>query len=111
MDEAGDVWFCVEEAYKDDAEISVYPRLDGIEYPDGYEKLGHPALILAGKARIGGELLWDVPENSKPRWIVSNKSGRYGIRDDIKAQHIDNIAKKFKTLGVELKPHYIKKRN
>lgn len=111
MDEEGQIWFCVEEAFKDDAEISVYPRLDGVKYPDGYEKLGHPSLILAAKARIGGELIWDIPEDSEPRWMITNKSGRYGIREDIFPQHIDNIAKKFEDLGVKLKPHHIIKRN
>lgn len=111
MDEDGQIWFCVEEAFKDDAEISVYPRLDGVEYPEGYEKLGHPALILAQKARIAGELIWDVPESEDPRWMITNKSGRYGIRDDISPQHVDNVAKLFGDLGVALKPHHIVKRN
>lgn len=111
MDEEGALWFCVEEAFKDNAETTVYPRLDGVTYPDGYEKLGHPSLISAAKARIGGELIWDTPEDCDPKWIVSNKSGRYGIREDITARHLDNIVKKFDEFGVSLEPYYIRKAN
>lgn len=108
ISDAGDLWFCIEEMYKADSENTVFPRLDGVEYPLGYEKLGHPSMVGAGEARIAGELLWDAFARSNGCWVLSNKSGRYGIREDITPQHLENAAKKFRDLGISLDSHYIR---
>ena len=109
IDEMGECWFCIEEMYKGNASNTVFPRLNEIDYPKGYEKLGHPSLISADKARIGGEIIWTKGGDSKPpRWLLSNKSGRYGIREDIKKKNLLNACCLFKSCGFLLEPYFIK---
>lgn len=108
IDEGGNCWFCIEEMYKADARNTVFPRLNEIEYPKGYEKLGHPSLISAGRARIGGEILLVREADSEAyHWTISNKSGRYGIRDDISAENLQNASDLFASFDVVLKPYFI----
>jgi hypothetical protein len=108
IDNGGAVWFCLEEMYKDNSETKMLPRLNSVDYPKGYEKLGHPALIGGRRARIAGEITWSPGgRNSKPRWIISNKSGRYGIRPDIAASHLRAANDLFASYGLEFDVHYI----
>jgi len=107
IDEAGDCWYCIEEMYKSDSEISVFPRLDEVDYPKGYEKLGHPSLIGAGKARIAGEIIWSGETCKEGKWLISNKSGRYGIRADITEENLINAKGLFESYGVKLDHYFI----
>jgi hypothetical protein len=107
IDEAGDCWYCIEEMYKSDSEISVFPRLDEVDYPKGYEKLGHPSLISAKRARIAGEIIWSGLSLSEGKWLISNKSGRYGIRPDITEEHLISAKELFQSHGVEVDHYYI----
>ena len=108
IDEEGNCWFCIEEMYKADAQNTVFPRLNEIEYPSGYEKLGHPSLISAGKARIGGEILLTQHDDGETHyWTISNKSGRYGIREDISSDNLQNVTDLFSNFGVNLTPYFI----
>ena len=107
IDESGDCWYCIEEMYKSDSAVSVFPRLDEIDYPKGYEKLGHPSLIAAGKARNAGEINWSGTSSSNGKWVISNKSGRYGIRADIKEENLINVKEMFGNFGIELDHYYI----
>lgn len=109
IDEGGNCWFCIEEMFKADARNTVFPRLNEIEYPNGYEKLGHPSLISAGKARIGGEILLAKDADAATYyWTISNKSGRYGIREDISAGNLQSARDLFASFGVILTPYFIK---
>lgn len=107
IDEAGDCWYCIEEMYKSDSEISVFPRLDEVDYPKGFEKLGHPSLIGASKARIAGEIIWSGHNCSEGKWLISNKSGRYGIRPEILENHLLSAKDLFGGFGIELDHYYI----
>lgn len=108
IDEAGDCWFCVEEMYKADAGNKVFPRLNEIDYPKGYEKLGHPSLIEAQDARIGGEIAWsNGARGGSAGWLLSNKSGRYGIRRDIKEDNLVNACILFQSYGIPVQPYFI----
>lgn len=108
IDESGSCWFCIEEMYKADSNNTVFPRLNEIDYPKGYEKLGHPSLVSAKKARIGGEIVWSSgADGHGPRWRLSNKSGRYGIRADISRDNLNNACELFEKLGVSLDPYFI----
>lgn len=101
------VWFCIEEMYKEDSGSKILPRIDNVEYPRGYEKLGHPALVLADKARIGGEIKRTSGLKTPSRWYISNKSGRYGIRPDIKLEHLEAANTVFGSYGITFDVHFI----
>jgi hypothetical protein len=107
VDVSGAIWFCVEEVYKEDSGTKILPRIDNVVYPKGYEKLGHPALVLAKKARIGGEIRWSGKSQASRRWIISNKSGRYGIRPDIKRNHLEAANSVFQSFGINFEIYYI----
>lgn len=107
IDESEDCYFCIEEMYKSDSEITVFPRLDGVGYPQGFEKLGHPSLVGAEKARIAGEIIWSGGAGNAGSWVISNKSGRYGIRPDISEQNLINAKALFGSFGIELDHYFI----
>lgn len=67
----------------------------------GRPKRGHPALVAGGAARIGGELLYDVSA-AEPRWVLSNRSGRYGLVEDRSERHLRNVAAILVECGVEV---------
>jgi len=60
-------------------------------------RLGHPSLTDNLAARIGGEIEWD---RKLMKWVISNKSGRYGYGKDRKEIHLINVQNKFKEMGI-----------
>jgi hypothetical protein len=66
--------------------------------PD-YIRLGHPALVSAQAARIGGEIFCQLNEDP-PQWYISNRSGRYGIGLNRTEQQLQNVAEEFDKVGI-----------
>lgn len=67
----------------------------------GRAKRGHPALVAGEAARIGGELRYDVSA-LEPKWVLSNRSGRYGLIEDRFERHLRNVAAILAECGVKV---------
>ena len=106
VDEAGKIWLAFEEAFDENDEMFRFvlnrETLSGSmhDLPKPLAKLGHPSLVGGGKARIGGELIFD-PDATPPIWYLNNKSGRYGLRADRTVAHLRNVQKLFREHGLE----------
>jgi hypothetical protein len=104
-DDVGQIWVAIEELVsKLDSGYRV-PLLRQLDIPDGFLKLGHPSLLPRIAGRIGGELMFD--DESDPKWVLTNKSGRYGINRGRTLQELDKAAEIFKSLGIAVGTHHI----
>ncbi|MGE6697145.1 hypothetical protein ACQKH5_05585 [Hyphomonas sp. NPDC076900] len=104
MDEAGKIVVAVEELAIEEPEgvYSGYPRRRGLRHPSEEKKLGHPTLLNEGSARIAGELAFDEVENNVVTWVINANSGRYCRQKPPEKQQLDNVAARFRELGVSL---------
>ncbi|GEM_PF-6456954 len=107
VDEAGDIWFAIEELIVDGRPTG-HPRhislLKQLGKAQEVDKLGHPSLIFCKKGRIGGEIYFDTGV-SPPEWVINPYSGRYGIHPTRELQHLRNAANRFSgLLGIDFKP-------
>jgi hypothetical protein len=105
MDEHGDIYFAVEEVLDGRGRL-MFPLPDSLDTPVGKVKLGHPSLIKCAKARIAGEINFDMNAAS-PGWVISNKSGRYGLRKTTTRAHLDNVVDVFSKYNITLAPYFI----
>jgi hypothetical protein len=100
VDEPGELWFSSEEIIQDDGElIGILPKKVSAR-PKIFTKLGHPSLLTGDDrfARIGGELVYDPDEGVD--WCITNSSGRYGLRQHQRPEHLDAVAVKFARHGL-----------
>lgn len=105
MDECGDIYFAVEEVVDSRGNL-MFPLPFQLDIPSGKSKLGHPALVRGANARIAGEIYFDM--NASPAaWIISNKSGRYGLRKTTTSSHLENIAKIFESYAIPMGIEFI----
>lgn len=82
LDEIGEIRLAIEEQVSEAGRHSILLR--DISGSFSHAKLGHPSLLEHGSerlARCGGEITWDGRLKGKPNWVISNRSGRYGMRD------------------------------
>ncbi|WP_318911577.1 hypothetical protein [Shinella zoogloeoides] len=82
LDRDAQIWLAVEEQVTDGGRGTILLR--GIDPAFGYTKLGHPSLLEPGPekiARLGGEITWDGRLTGRPNWVISNRSGRFGLLD------------------------------
>lgn len=105
VDRDGEVRFAVEELVHDGRGTG-RPKHQTLPLTTTSPKLGHPALIDAERARIGGEIYLDWRVDPA-RWIINNKSGRYGRHSSRKREHLANVARKFKAHGIELDLEFV----
>jgi hypothetical protein len=101
IDESGNIIIALEEVYISSDRDFLHPRFKGQDLSDMQARLGHPALVGGKAARIGGELIFD-PGATPPTWVLTNESGRYGLRSGRTRQHLENAAAAFRALGIEL---------
>lgn len=104
VDEAGDLWFSLEEVVdQSGATIGIFPKAIQAR-PLNLRKLGHPALIADPfrHARIGGEIVFDPddPDGSGRNFCLTNASGRYGLRSGQRREHLQSVAGKFEENGL-----------
>lgn len=78
-DADGNMIFSVEELFHRDDVTRRVPNNLELQYAEQWQKLGHPSLVGAMPARIAGEMFFD-PEEAGGTWVLSNKSGRYGLQ-------------------------------
>ncbi len=105
MDKEGDIYFSVEEVV-DSRGCLMFPLPESLDLPIGKMKLGHPSLIDCKSARIAGEIMFDMYADS-PTWVLSNKSGRYGLRVATTAVHLKNVIGIFAQHSIVLTPFFI----
>ncbi|WP_050999893.1 hypothetical protein [Sinorhizobium fredii] len=105
VDEPGEVWFSSEEIIQDDGElIGILPKKISAR-PKEFIKLGHPSLLTGNRfARLGGELVYDPVDGVD--WCITNSSGRYGLREHQKAEHLEAVAGKFAQHGLHCWTHF-----
>jgi hypothetical protein len=115
VDESGLLRYSIEEAVDDNApgrdSGRPYKRLE-IPYLKGFlrtdKKLGHPALVDCGGARIAGQIMFQ-PEDETGRaahWTIDARSGRYGRTVNSarrESRHVDNVISMFGRYKIELK--------
>ena len=66
-------------------------------------RMGHPAMINGGRARIAGELRHIDGRG----WVLNNISGRYSMgRPELNRQHLANVAAIFEQAGVRVQLDY-----
>lgn len=65
-------------------------------------RLGHPALVSADPARVGGEIYYDNGE-----WIINNRSGRYGLNLGRQKKHLDHVALSFEAVGIKVEVDFL----
>jgi hypothetical protein len=72
-------------------------------------KLGHPTLLNEGQtsARIGGEIEFDPQWEQGRDWVLTNKSGRYGLRTGQKEAHLMEVKALFEQLDIHLGLRFI----
>lgn len=107
VDEAGAIVFALEEVVSVDTGSVQYPRFRKLRVNDPYGKLGHPALVGSPfRARIGGELFYD-PGPGFACWVLTNRSGRYGINLGRTPRQLENVATVFQAHGIQARPYFI----
>jgi hypothetical protein len=104
VNEIGDIIIAYEEMFPTAGSYRA-PRQRECPVPAGGRRLGHPALVNGGPGRIGGELLFD---DGNRRWVLMNKSGRYGVGPDRSEQHLRNVARRFEESGMQIAVHYLR---
>ena len=110
VDKNDEIWFAIEEIIDPKTLEFVMPRLRNTNRPDGLQRLGHPALIGAREGRIGGEILFDV--RGKPaRWVISNASGRYGLKPGRQPEQLSAAKQEFLRYGIDLMEFFIARRS
>jgi hypothetical protein len=71
-----------------------------------FTKIGHPALVACMPARIGGEIYLDIGY-SPPRWVITNKSGRYGVNVGRTEAHLTAVVAMLDRFGLTMNPVFI----
>jgi hypothetical protein len=75
--------------------------------PSKYQKQGHPTLIggLANpQGRISGEVYYSKQRNTI---TIQNDHGRFGQRDDLTPEHLENVVRRFHQAGVSVQSQWI----
>lgn len=106
VDEAGDLYFAVEEVLDTKNGMKQRPRARGITLNEAVKPLGHPLLISLGKGRIGGEIYVDGDQFGEFVLVINNRSGRYGRDHSRMSRHLDNVAQLFGSFGVRMIPDF-----
>ena len=109
VDSKGQIIVAIEEAalprHSQRSKLFPLPKVLHEEYrtqnPPLYSKLGHPALVGAQPARIGGEIRCDFGRKP-PGWYITNGSGRYGVNLGRTPQQLINVAAEFAKYGISL---------
>jgi hypothetical protein len=101
IDHTGNLRIALEEAYfGGDDRIPLVNDLKPMLQRSGWNKLGHPALLVDEKlGRIAGEATF-LPEDSA--WEINNLSGRYGLGLDRTATHLENVASILRAYGLKI---------
>ncbi|EUB97264.1 hypothetical protein PMI07_000840 [Rhizobium sp. CF080] len=101
IDKPGDVWTAIEEVIDAETGAYLYPLSRSQSSKPGHVRLGHPSLVIARNkhARIGGEIKYSAAAN---KWIISNRSGRYGTRPNQTQAHLAAAASRFMEFDIEL---------
>jgi len=113
IDRHGDLLIALEEALSDfdqnNPEVAKkYPLPRFLPWRAlGIPRLGHPALVLGGEGRIGGELDYKS-EPGGGKWYLSNKSGRFGIGSDRSQEHLEHVAKIFRRHGIDVTTYFLR---
>lgn len=101
VSENGEIHFSFEEVVNPKNGSFLYIRQRADKSPPYGNKLGHPALVGAKPARIGGEIYYDEDLEG---WMITNQSGRYGYNRPHTYDLLQNVANVFASHGIELKP-------
>lgn len=93
-------------------QIGALPRAIAAR-PNEVIKLGHPSLLDDGprEARIGGEIIYDPGWSAQSDWVLTNKSGRYGLRPWQTEEHLRQVQGLLASWGLTLSFRYSKPLN
>ena len=110
IDTDGTFCFALEEVVDIPNEQFQFPLSRHLATPDGHVKLGHPSLLGdARAARLGGELTHD--EDFGPHgWVLSNKSGRYGLLRGVEPAHLDAVVDLLVGFDIRVDSNFIQAR-
>lgn len=112
MDDHPRVFIAVEELLDaTDKHIGALPLAEQAR-PSGVIKLGHPSLVDGDtrNARIGGEIIYDPDWEEGPDWVLTNKSGRYGLRKWQTEGNLREVHGFFEAKGLYLGLRFIRPR-
>lgn len=101
----GDLIFALEETIVEGG-TSRRPRMRGIPLNGNVKPLGHPLLVNGASARIGGELYLDYDRDGNLVWVLSNRSGRYGMHKSRTPTQLNNVALLFQRYGIEVQTEF-----
>lgn len=108
VDATGNIFVSIEELVLQTVPQTV-PKFQSVPLTKDCDKLGHPSLILAGDARIAGEIRY-LADRSPAIWIINNASWRYGLYDGRTSTHLNQVVIKFKQFGIHLEPNFLQPR-
>lgn len=102
----GTVIFALEETI-DLNGTSRRPRMRGVPLNGSVKPLGHPLLVGGKPARIAGELYIDRDEEGVLTWVLTNRSGRYGLHRSRTKAHLENVADVFRRYQLPIVTDFI----
>jgi hypothetical protein len=108
IDGSGRFRFALEEVVDITNEQFMFPLSRHLATPDGHAKLGHPALLPPDDktARLAGELLFD-PDFGQHGWVISNKSGRYGLVSGVTRPHLSAVVRRLADFGIRVDEYFL----
>jgi hypothetical protein len=102
----GTVIFALEETI-DLNGTSRRPRMRGMPLNSSVKPLGHPLLVGGEPARIAGELYLDRSGDGALTWVLTNRSGRYGIHRSRTGAQLANVAEVFRSYQLPVVTDFI----
>lgn len=103
IDPTGALWVAFEEVVARTDQVPLFPKPYQLRLSDEFGKLGHPALVGGGPARVAGELYMDDDEFGEPAWTINLRSGRYSSnRSDLPDGVLDRVAELFRSCGIHV---------
>lgn len=110
VDESGEIVFAVEETIEAGAPTG-RAKHQRAEATQRLDKLGHPALVGGGNARIAGEIRLQEAADGRIYWEINNRSGRYGLEKSRKIEHLSNVKDQFAKFDLTLEPDFVAPRD
>ncbi|WP_137151003.1 hypothetical protein [Devosia sp. FKR38] len=101
IDEEGSFWFALEEVIDTATAGYLFPFARDLLLKTTQAKLGHPAVVGATKARLGGEIYFDDGLDP-PAWVLNNKSGRFGYGEGRRKEHLNSAHSDLAVHGIDV---------
>lgn len=107
VDANGTFLFALEDVVEVATSRYLYPRPRKLRLATTETKLGHPALVGGASARIGGELCISVDRGGETCWVLTNRSGRYGMNCGRRKVQLSNVGDDLRNAGISVQCSFL----